>query len=129
MIQERPAEISLRVPGRREYALVFRAALGGVAVLKDLSVDAMDDLRMAADEACDCLLHQGAPVEALELTVLDEGQSLTVRLEAVFGGEPDGSGMDADITRAVLETLIPRVTLDSVSGGIRRIELTLPKAV
>ena len=126
------AEISLRVPGKREYALVIRTALGGVAVLKDLNVDALDDLRAAADEACDCLLHQGRPVETLALSVRDEQDCLTVTLEAEFIGaectEPC-EDMTA-ISRAVLETLIPRVKLTQCDCGcVQRIDLTLNKAV
>ena len=55
-------EVLLRVPGDRQYALAIRTALSGVAILKDLDADTLDDLRMAADEMCDCLLHQGRMV-------------------------------------------------------------------
>ena len=124
-----PAEITLRVPGDQAYALVIRTMLGGVALLKDLDVDAMDDLRTAADEACDCLLNQGAPVQTMELSVRDGGRELTVSLEADLD-DAAGTPGDAEITRAVLETLIPRVELvQTASGLIRRIDLTLPKAV
>lgn len=130
MTQLRPAEISLRVPGERAYALVIRTMLGGVAILKDLDMDAMDDLRTAADEACDSLLNQGAPVKALELTVRDLGDALTVSLEADVDEHAAGAAGNADVTRAVLETLIPRVALSATDAGlIRRIDLTLPKAV
>ena len=131
MTQLCPAEISLRVPGDRAYALVIRTMLGGVAILKDLDMDAMDDLRTAADEACDCLLNQGAPARLLELTVRDQGESLMVSLGADLDESAAGPvAGDADMTRAVLETLIPQVTLDcSEAGRIRRIDLTLPKAV
>ena len=47
-------EITLRVPGKQEYALVLRLALGGVAMLKDLDAGALDDVRSASDEAVDC---------------------------------------------------------------------------
>ena len=124
-----PAEITLRVPGDRAYALVIRTMLGGVALLKDLDVDAMDDLRTAADEACDCLLNQGVPVSSLALSVCDGGRTLTVSLEAELD-ENAGTPGDAEIVRAVLETLIPQVGLTrTVAGLIRRIDLTLPKAV
>ena len=109
--------IELRVPGKREYALVIRTALGGAAILNNLDVDAMDDLRMAADEACDCLLHQGLAVTALVVTICEL--------------EGDGQGRGADdlaIVQAVLETLAPEVTLLTTPGGcIRRIELALPR--
>ncbi len=125
------AEISLRVPGAREFALVIRTALGGVAVLKDLNVGAMDDLRTAADEACDCLLHQGRPVESIEMTVRDGGERLTVSLEARFAGDKRTDCTDRTaVSQAVLETLIPEVTLCACACGcVQRIDLTLPKAV
>lgn len=125
------AEISLRVPGKQEYVLVIRTALGGVAVLKDLNVDALDDLRMAADEACDCLLHQGRPVSAITLQVQDMGRSLTVSLEADFEGECREQCEDMTaISRAVLETLVPQVEMSQCDCGcIQRIDMLLPKAV
>ena len=131
MSQMGPAEITLRVPGERRYALVIRTMLGGVAILKDLDVDAMDDLRAAADEVCDCLLNQGAAVRALELSVRDGGRALTVSLEAELDEAAlETVSVDVGMTRAVLETLIPQVSLTMTEKGrIRRIDLTLPKAV
>ena len=128
-MRETCPEIILRVPGDQAYALVIRTMLGGVALLKDLDMDAMDDLRTAADEACDCLLHQGMPVRQLELSVRDLGQSLTVSLEADMDEPTDPADSDIAMTRAVLETLIPQVSLTcSETGRVRRIDLTLPKA-
>ena len=125
------AEISLRVPGKMEYALVIRTALGGVAILKDLHADALDDLRTAADEACDCLLHQGRPVEAITLSVHDRAERLTVSLAAEFEGSCRTECEDITaVSKAVLETLIPEVELTQCECGcVQRIDLTLPKAV
>lgn len=123
-------EITLRVPGDQAYALVIRTMLGGVALLKDLDMDAMDDLRTAADEAVDCLLHQGAEVRWVALSVRDLGQSLTVSLEADMDEPTDPADSDIAMTQAVLETLIPQVCLTSTEAGrVRRIDLTLAKAV
>ena len=124
-------EITLRVPGKREYALVLRLALGGVAVLKDLDAGALDDLRNASDEAVDCLLHQGREVSWLTLNVLDGGDKLTVRVCAEFEGErtaaPDED--EVEISRAVLETLIPEVDMCTRDCGcVEAISLTLKKA-
>lgn len=143
-------EISLRVPARREYALVLRLALGGVAILKDLDAGTLDDLRSASDEACDCLLHQAREAAWLELNVFDGGEKLMVSLSAEFSPEKADEAYKADevykadegynadevredeteISKAVLETLIPVVEMRSASfGGVERIDLTLPKAV
>lgn len=130
----RKPEISLRVPGKKEYALVLRLALGGVAILKDLDAGTLDDLRVASDEACDCLLHQGREVGQIELTVVDGGDALTVSLGAEFaqstGEDEESCREETEISRAVLETLVPHVALHAADGGcIARIDLTLPKAV
>lgn len=131
MMEQTQQDISLRVPGEMAYALVIRTALGGVAILKDLSVDQMDDLRTAADEACDCLLHQGRPVTAIQVHVSDKGEKLTVSLEAEFSGCKAGDCADQTaISQAVLETLVPEVELTSAACGcIQRIDLTMPRAV
>ena len=130
----RKPEISLRVPGEKAYALVLRLALGGVAILKDLDAGTLDDLRVASDEACDCLLHQGRTVEALTLTVVDGGSDLTVTIAADFACEIAERSQDCEeeteISRAVLETLVPHVALHAADCGcIARIDLRLPKAV
>lgn len=130
MAEEARQDISLRIPGEMAYALVIRTALGGVAILKDLSVGQMDDLRAAADEACDCLLHQGCPVSAIQMNVTDQGETLTVSLSAEFVGTPRGNSADqASISQAVLETLVPQVKLVAEEGYIGRIDLTMPRAV
>lgn len=125
-------EITLRVPGKREYALVLRLALGGVAMLKDLDAGALDDLRNASDEAVDCLLHQGRPVSWLTLIVKDGGERLNIRICAEFAG-PGEKVVDADeveVSRAVLETLIPEVEMCAQdSGCVEAISMTLKKAV
>lgn len=128
---EKKADISLRVPGKMEYALVIRTALGGVAILKDLNVDMLDDLRIAADEACDCLLHQGRKAEMLQLCVQEGEGGLTVSLEAEFSGECEAECADQTaVSQAILETLIPQVELHTgPCGCVRRIDLTMPKAV
>ena len=102
-------EMTLRVPGQREYALVLRLALGGVAILKDLDAGALDDLRNASDEAA----------------------HLRVCLAACFGEDECAAVEDeTEITRAVLETLVPEVTIEQAECGcVGRIGLALPKAV
>lgn len=122
-------EILLRVPGDPSCALILRTTLGGVAILHDLTVDQLDDLRTAADEACDCLLHQGRDVAALVMRVTQTEGGLTVSIEAEFAGEgaPEHLHGNADVALAVLETLIPQVTLGKTECGcICKIGLTMP---
>lgn len=124
-------EVVLRIPGRREYVMVLRTALGGAAFVNNLSVEDMDDLRTAADEACECLLHQGRRVQALEMRLKDQGPTMTLSLGAEFcPGEGEPCDDQLEISRAVLETLVPEVRLyQHDSGCVERIELSFAKTV
>lgn len=124
-------EMTLRVPGESQYALALRTALGGMAILKDLDADTLDDLRMATDEMCDCLLHQGRKVKHLDMAVYDEGNQLKVALSACYGEEACACEQEEDeteITRAVLQTLASEVTLLRCGQQVQTIVLLLRKA-
>jgi len=49
--------ISISFPAQKPYALLLRTFMAGAAASYDLPVDMLDDLRMAAEEAYDCLLE------------------------------------------------------------------------
>lgn len=124
-------EMTLRVPGESQYALALRTALGGMAILKDLDADTLDDLRMATDEMCDCLLHQGRKVKHLDMAVYDEGNQLKVALSACYGEEEcpcNCEENETEITRAVLQTLASEVNILRCGQQVQSIALLLHKA-
>ena len=111
--------VTLTVPALQAYVLVIRTALGGLALVNDLDMDTLEDLRQAADEACDYLMHQGAPACSLRLDAWSEGGKLRVTLQE-----------EMELSKAVLETLIPEVTLRTRADGlVERVELAVPKAL
>ena len=76
----------------------------------------------------------GVRCAALTLTVTDGADALTVTLTAEFTGakaeRDEDCREETEISRAVLETLVPHVALhEEACGCISRIDLTLPKAV
>ena len=93
--------------------------------------EALEDLRQAADEACDYLMHQGAPACSLRLDAWSEGGKLRVTLQAELDGQGSGSSAEEmELSKAVLETLIPEVTLRTRADGlVERVELAVPKAL
>lgn len=123
--------VTLTVPALHAYVLVIRTALGGLALVNDLDLDTLDDLRQAADEACDCLMHQGAPARSLRLEAWSEGGKLRVALQAELDGKGgESSPEELELSKVVLETLIPEVSLRARADGlVERVELAVPKAL
>ena len=124
---DKKGEVSLSLPADREYVLLARMALSGLGMLAGLDVDLIDDLRTATDECCDCLLHQPAKAERLEIRARMDAGRLYCCLNAVrSGGASDLPINDLEITRGVLETLMPDVTLECDSCGVGSIGFSLP---
>ena len=124
---DRKGEVTLSLPADRDFVLLARMVLSGLGMLAGLDVDLIDDLRTATDECCDCLLHQPVRADRLELRArVDEGR-LYCCLNAVrSGGESDLPVNDLEITRGVLETLMPDVSLECDACGVGSIGFSLP---
>jgi serine/threonine-protein kinase RsbW len=56
----RRAEVRLSIPADSAYIAVPRSVVGNLAARNDFTVDAIDDLRIAVDEACALLLPQAS---------------------------------------------------------------------
>jgi serine/threonine-protein kinase RsbW len=57
------ADVRVSVPARAEFLHVIRTVVASVAARADLTIDAIEDLRIAVDEACTQLLRaRGAEV-------------------------------------------------------------------
>jgi serine/threonine-protein kinase RsbW len=86
--------VQLRVPADPAYLAVVRTATAGLAARLDLTLDEIEDLRIAVDEACSLLLvgraHPGHTLSASfgvgqgVLTVTISGPAGTVPEEASF---------------------------------------------
>jgi hypothetical protein len=124
---EKQGEIMLSLPADRDFVLLARMALSGLGMVAGLDVDLIDDLRSATDECCDCLLHQPVLAERLELRARIGDGRLYCCLNAVrSGGVSDVAPSDLEITRGVLETLMPDVSLQCDACGVGSIGFSLP---
>ena len=121
------SEICLTIPARREDVLVIRTALGGAGLLMGLGIDRLDDLRTAADEACDFLLNQRSEAERLQMVCRLDSDVMETVFTALWSGEDRASAeADQDMAQAILETLIPQVTFETDDRGVKCIRLGLP---
>ncbi len=58
--------VDLRVPADPAYLAVIRTATAGLAARLDLTLDEIEDMRIAVDEACAMLLAQAIPGSTLD---------------------------------------------------------------
>ncbi len=57
--------VEIRLPADSAYLSVLRTATAGLAARLDFTLDEIEDLRIAVDEACGLLLHDAAPGSSL----------------------------------------------------------------
>jgi len=72
--------VEVRLPAAGAYLSVLRTATAGLAARLDFTLDEIEDLRIAVDEACGMLLAQAAPGADLEcdFTLGEDRMSIAV---------------------------------------------------
>jgi serine/threonine-protein kinase RsbW len=106
--------VRLRVPADPAYLAVIRTATAGLAARLDLTLDEIEDLRIAVDEACALLLghqpHPGADLTA-DFTVHPNAIDILVR------GPAPGLPRRGSYAWSVLEALVGKVRTGSDDDG------------
>ena len=59
-------QVTIQMPAEGAYLSVLRTATAGLAARLDFTLDEIEDLRIAVDEACGMLLGQAVPGATLE---------------------------------------------------------------
>jgi serine/threonine-protein kinase RsbW len=73
-------KVEIRVPADGAYIATLRLSAASLATRCDLTVDEIEDLRLAVDEACALLLDQSGPSDALEAVFTMVAGELTVEV-------------------------------------------------
>jgi serine/threonine-protein kinase RsbW len=110
-----PERVELRVPADPAYLAVIRTATAGLATRLDLTLDAIEDLRIAVDEACAMLLPTGHPRptgELLTTFTVDTGQ-----LDVLITGPRVHLPAEDTFAWAVLRALTGQVTTGRDRSG------------
>ena len=119
--------MSLSVPAKSEWGLVVRTTLGSVGVMANLSIDVIDDLRAAVEEAFDLVTHQKRLVEKVILNCKIEDGKIFITLEAQRA--PDSQAcemMDPEVAQLIIGTLVTEVKLEGDQCGIYTVRMSLP---
>jgi serine/threonine-protein kinase RsbW len=116
--------VEVRVPADVAYVATLRLMAASLGARCDLTIDDIEDLRLAVDEACALLLPHAAPDARLEATfVLRPGAlSVAASVASVGGAQPapDRGGF----AWSVLSALSSEVDVASTEG---RLAITVTK--
>jgi serine/threonine-protein kinase RsbW len=84
-VAERPAprpeprdQVTVSLPAEGAYLSVLRTATAGLAARLDFTLDVIEDLRIAVDEACAMLLAQAIPGSSLECSFALGREMMTI---------------------------------------------------
>jgi serine/threonine-protein kinase RsbW len=115
--------VTIKLPAAGAYLSVLRTATAGLAARLDFTLDEIEDLRIAVDEACAMLLTQAVAGADLECTFSLDGDSMRVAVAVltVDGIEPSRD----TFAWTVLSALAGEVS--SAADGDNRVTITLLK--
>ena len=118
--------ISLTVPADTSMMLVIRLTTAGVLARARLTVDAIDDMKMAVEEACTLMISQQCPPAGLcvEFFRREDGLDIHVHSRAEQPCLCDMDPAELDVVRAILGSLADDAQIDYSEGKIRNILLT-----
>ncbi|MGW6279469.1 ATP-binding protein [Kribbella sp. NPDC055071] len=111
----RSAEVRLSIPADSAYIAVPRSVVGNLAARNDFTLDAIDDLRIAVDEACALLLPQASD-GVLDCVFQIDPPQLTVRTSAAVpnGWRPDTTSFGWTVLTALVES----VAAETIEGRL-----------
>jgi serine/threonine-protein kinase RsbW len=82
--REAQDQVTIRMPAEGAYLSVLRTATAGLAARLDFTLDEIEDLRIAVDEACGILLSQAAPGASLscDFTLAEDSMTIAVSVRS-----------------------------------------------
>ena len=116
--------VELKLPAERSMMLVLRLTTAGVVARAGLGVDRMDDVKMAVEEACNCIIGEDNAAETLRLSFRTEDQNLLINIcagESCTADELDEDEMN--VVRCILESLVDGVTIRTRNDKLSGVEL------
>lgn len=121
-------EVTLTLPANDKWTLAMRSTLSAVGATCGLSLEMIDDLKIAVDEAFDLITHQPKPLERVRMTCSILDKELIVALNGIRTKTICTSCIpkDPETAKLVIGTLVTDINLESDSCGIHSIQMSLP---
>ena len=122
IVLKEPVELSLAA--QQNMMLVLRLTTAGVIARAGLTVDRMDDVKLAVEEACGCMIDNPNGPKRLRLRFWEETDALKISIcsacdcVGVLVGEDERT-----VVKCILESLVDEVVLHSHGDDVGSIEL------
>ena len=115
-------DVELRIPADSQYLAVLRTATAGLAARLDFTLDDIEDLRIAVDEACAMVLPQARTGSDLNCAFHLQPHSLTVAVSATCEApqQPSTEGFAWTVLSALTSTLTADVNGDRLTVTLSR---------
>lgn len=109
-------EARITVPAKAEFLHVVRTVIANLAARNDLTIDAIEDLRIAVDEACAQLLAARGSTVTVDVVPTAEGIEAVCRTDAEVDTWPP-EGIDRSLAAQVLQGLADTIAWERVDGA------------
>ena len=117
--------VELALPARKNMMLVLRLTTAGVVARAGLTVDRMDDVKLAVEEACSCLISEAGGPERLRLRFTESDGALRISIRGE-GGSPAPVGEDErEVVRCILESMVDGAELSTDGNTVTGVELRI----
>ncbi|HSE71480.1 MAG TPA: hypothetical protein VLA97_12035 [Nocardioidaceae bacterium] len=121
MAETRP-DVELRIPADSAFLSVLRTATAGLAARLDFTLDDIEDLRIAVDEACAIVLPQASPGSDLSCMFFLAPDTLRVAVSADCDSPrtPSKDGFAWTVLSALTTTLDAQIEGDVLTVTLSR---------
>lgn len=119
--------VTVSIPAEGAYLAVLRMVTAGLAARLDFTVDEIEDLKIAVDEACAMLLAQSVPGSEITVSFTLEAAALAleVMVPTLDGLEPSRDTFSWTVLTALAGEVDARVgTGDLVTIALRKVRAT-----
>jgi len=118
--------IQITFQAEKDMLLPVRLATSGIAARCGFSIDKMDDIKMAVEEACTCLMDQTPKPESIFLACTKDGAQVSIDAQVCNVADQGASVIEEaelNVIRCVLSALVDQVEVETGNGIIRKIRL------
>jgi serine/threonine-protein kinase RsbW len=124
--------VTLRVPANTAFVVLIRAAVSAMCARLDFTVDRIDDVKLAVDEAAALLLGDAAPDATLDVRFTPDapdGMRVEMTAPTVHGRSLERDSFTWTVLTALVDEVVATVSSDrrlTIALAVHRSEAVRP---